>query len=287
MLLRGASAAHATPYRGMTSVPTPRDPGAAQVHPNADPALRAVVPAGAAGGTADLPRLTVAAERVDQAPPEQVVPPVIERRGTVRRAADMPVTGVAPRLGDVYAEELARLRARAHEEGFATGYAAGTAAAEVVVAEAEAAATARLAEAQARWERRLLSATAALGAAVRRLEEAAAPVAADVRDTILDATTTLVEDVLGRELALAASPGLDALRRAMTLIPDDAPVVVRLHPDDLAEVPAEALAALPASVTVIGDARVERAGAVAETGSQRIDAQIGPALERVQAVLAL
>ena len=103
----------------------------------------------------------------------------------------------------------------------------------------------RLAEVQARWERRLVSATAALGAAVRRLEEAAVPVAEDVRDTCSTAVVTLVEDLLGRELALADSPGLDALRRAMTLCPDDAPAVVRLHPDDLAEMPAEALAGLP------------------------------------------
>ena len=145
----------------------------------------------------------------------------------------------------------------------------------------------RLAEVQARWERRMVSATAALGDAVRRLEEATVPVADEVRDTVLTAVVTLVEDVLGRELALAVSPGLDALRRALTLCPEDAPTVVRLHPDDLAEVPAEALAGLPAAVTVVGDPRVERAGALAETGARRIDAQIGPALERVQAVLGL
>jgi flagellar assembly protein FliH len=37
---------------------------------------------------------------------------------------------------------------------------------------------------------------------------------------------------------------------------------------------------------VIADDTIERAGAVAETGSRRIDAQLGAALERVQAVLA-
>jgi flagellar assembly protein FliH len=97
--------------------------------------------------------------------------------------------------------------------------------------------------------------------------------------------STLVEDLLGRELAVAAAPGLDALRRALRLCPADAPVVVRLHPDDLAEIPAPALAELPDSVTVTGDPRIERAGAVAETGPQRIDAQLGAAVERVQAVL--
>jgi flagellar assembly protein FliH len=154
------------------------------------------------------------------------------------------------------------------------------------VAETERAAAERLADVQARWERRLVSATAALGAAVTRLDEAALPVAEDIRDSILTAVVTLVEDLLGRELTLAESPGLDALRRALTLAPSDTPVVVRLHPDDLAEVPADALTALPGTVTVVGDASVERAGAVAETGPQRIDAQLGAALERVQAVLA-
>jgi len=37
---------------------------------------------------------------------------------------------------------------------------------------------------------------------------------------------------------------------------------------------------------VVGDAGVERAGAVAETGPRRIDAQLMAALERVQAVLS-
>jgi flagellar assembly protein FliH len=228
---------------------------------------------------APLPRVPV---HEDPAP-EQVV----ERRTTIRRAADQPVDGGRPsfRLGDVYAEELDRLRERAHAEGYAAGFAEGTTAADAVVAEAERAAAARLEEVQARWERRLVSATAALGAAVRQLEEASLPMADDVRDSVLGAVTTLVEDLLGRELAVATDPGLDALRRALQLCPADGPVVVRLHPDDLAEIPSAALADLPDTVTVIGDQRIERAGALAEAGSQRIDAQIGAALERVQAVL--
>ena len=132
----------------------------------------------------------------------------------------------------------------------------------------------------------MVSATAALGAAVRQLEESTVPLAEEVRESVVGVVTTLVEDVLGRELVLATEPGLDAVRRALTLSPADAPVVVRLHPDDLGEIPAEALADLPETVSVVADARVERAGAVAETGSQRIDAQIGAALERVQAVLS-
>jgi flagellar assembly protein FliH len=200
-----------------------------------------------------------------------------------QRTADN--SGSSFRLGDVYAAELTRLRQQAQSEGYAAGRAEGLAAAEGVVAEAERAAAARLAESQARWERRLASAAAALGAAAAQLEAATVPTADEVRDSIVASVLTLVEDILGRELALADSPALDAVRRALTLCPSDAPVVVRVHPDDLAEIPAEALAELPDTVRVVSDQRIERAGAVAETGPRRIDAQLGAALERVQAVL--
>jgi flagellar assembly protein FliH len=256
-LLRGASAARAVSYREAMA-------------------------AGPAPATAPAP--APAPPRVE---PPAAGPSPLDRRATIRRAADQPVPANRPsfRLGDVYAEELARLREQARAEGYAAGHAEGMTAAAAVVAEVEAAAAARLTEVQARWERRLVSATAALGAAVARLDERAVPVAEEVRNSVLDAVVTLVEDLLGRELALSDSPGLDAVRRALTLCPVDAPVVVRLHPDDLGEIPAEAVAALPATVTLVGDAGVERAGAVAETGPRRIDAQLGAALARVQEVL--
>lgn len=219
------------------------------------------------------------------APEEQAV----ERRATIRRAADLPVStgaGTSLRLGDVYAEELARLRQHAHAEGFAAGHAEGMSAAAEVVAEAERAAAERLADVQARWERRVASAVAALGAAAARFDEATTPVADDIRETVIGTVLTLVEDLLGRELELADSPVLDAIRRALTMCPSDAPAVVRVHPDDLAEIPAEALAELPDTVRIVADATVERTGAVADTGPRRIDAQLRAALERVQAVLA-
>jgi flagellar assembly protein FliH len=222
------------------------------------------------------------------AAPRQYEPSPVERRSSIRRAEDQPVNGGGPsfRLGDVYADELARLREQAHAEGFAAGHAEGLVAADAVVAEAERAATERLAEVQGRWERRLASATAALTTAAQRLDEAAVPVADEIRETIVGTVLTLLEDLLGRELALADSPVLDAVRRALTLCPADAPAVVRVHPDDLAEIAEEDLAGLPDSVRVIADPSVERAGAVAETGPRRIDAQLMAALERVQKVLS-
>ncbi|UOY03919.1 FliH/SctL family protein [Blastococcus sp. PRF04-17] len=252
VLLRAGAAERAVPYREQVAVPAQRP---ASVAPPALPV----------------------------AEPE----PASERRSTIRRAADQPVNGggTSFRLGDVYAEELQRLRRHAHAEGFAAGHAEGMAAAAAVVAETERQAAERLADVQARWERRVASATAALGAAVTRFDEASQPLAEEVRETILGTVLTLVEDLLGRELALADDPVMDAVRRALVLVPSDAAAVVRVHPDDLAEIPAESLAELPASVRVVGDLGVERAGAVVESGPRRIDAQIGTALERVQAVL--
>lgn len=212
-----------------------------------------------------------------------------ERRTTVRRAADVPVPvngQTTFRLGDVYADELARLRSHAHAAGFAAGHAEGMTAAASVVAEAERVAQERLLDVQARWERRVASATAALGRAAAGFDEASVPVAEEIRETILGTVLTLVEDLLGRELELAGSPVLDAIRRALTLCPSDSPAVVRVHPDDLAEIAAAELAGLPDTVRVVADASIERTGAVADTGSRRIDAQLQAALERVQAVLA-
>nr|WP_243850254.1 FliH/SctL family protein [Modestobacter marinus] len=293
--MRGAPAAGAVPYRrapegapvwGRPSAVRPAAEDAvapapaAPVPPPRAPRAPSVVPPAA---PVDPPATQPTAPHPTAAHPAAQHPAA--QHPTAAHSDQAATARVGLRLGEVYAEQLARLRAEARREGWAAGHAEGLVAAERVVRAAEQAAEERLAEVQARWERRLASATAAMGAAVERLDGTAAPVVDELRDSILDAVVILVGDLFGRELAVAAEPGLDALRRAMTLCPDDVPVVVRLHPDDLAEVPAEALAQLPASVTVRGDEGVERAGAVAEAGTQRVDAQLSAALDRVREVL--
>ena len=277
MLLRGASAADAVPYqrRPEGSPVWGRSAGSGTTTDSAviSPAPASAVPV---PPPAPAPRSATGVH----------LPPAAASaagRGAFEPGSRADNAGL--RLGEVYAEQLAKLREVARREGWAAGHAEGLVAAEQVVAAAERAAEERLAAVQVRWERRLASATAALGAAVERLDGVAAPVVDEMRDSIIDSVLVLVGDLLGRELTMASSPGLDALQRALTLCPSDVPVVVRLHPDDLAEVPAEALAQLPASVTVRGDDGVEHAGAVAEAGTQRVDAQLGAALERVRAVL--
>ncbi|QXG75049.1 flagellar assembly protein FliH [Modestobacter sp. L9-4] len=285
LLLRGASAADAVPYQragqgaptwGRRTGPRAATDGAAPV-----PAVTEPVP---------VPRSEAPAAPVT-APPAAAGPATSPIRvapvpdGSAARADAASTTRVGLRLGEVYAEQLAVLREEARRAGWAAGHAEGLVASERVVRAAEQAAEERLAEVQARWERRLASATAALGAAVDRLDATAEPVMDALREDVLDMVVLLVGDLLGREVTLADSAGMDAVRRALTLCPTDVPVRVRLHPDDLAEVPADALAGLPGSVTVVGDADVERAGALAEAGTVRVDAQLSAALQRVREVL--
>jgi flagellar assembly protein FliH len=280
VLLRGSSAAAAEPWqRAYRPAPPPRAgepvvPTAVPVDAPVAPATRPPVPAPRAP---DLVATAAEAAGAESYAGE-------ERRSGERRAGERRLHA-GPRLGDVYAGQLEQLRELARRDGWAAGHAEGLTAAAEVVAAAERAAEVRLAEAQARWERRLATATAALGSAATQLEASVAPIAEDLRETVLEAVVTLVGDMLGRELLMADAPGLDALRRALTLCPGDVPVVVRLHPDDLAEVPRDELHALPASVSVVGDPEVERAGAIATAGTTRIDAQLTAALARVRAVL--
>ena len=274
-LLRGDSAARARPYLAAGA----QDVGVVSRHGNP---VRHVVP------DAPLPERRAVPENSGgrRGKPGSTADP-----SAVPAAGHDDVTGHRPasRLRDVYAEELARLRADALEEGrrvgHATGYAEGIAEAAAVIAQTEEAAARRLAEAQQSWERRWATASAALGNAAQQLDAMAQPVLDEFRDQLLDNVFSLVEALLGRELAAATDPGLDAARRALTVLPGDVPIVVRLHPDDLATLTPGGHAAVPGNVTVVGDPSVERGGALAQAGPRRVDAQLGPALDRVRQVL--
>ena len=186
---------------------------------------------------------------------------------------------------EVYAEELARLRAKAAEDGYAAGHADGMLAADAAVAEIERVASERLVATQTLWTDQMTSAAQALSLAALRLDERTAPAIGELTDSVADATFLLVADLLGREVGASADPGLDAVQRALRLLPADAPVTVWLHPDDHAR-PGRGLGGSLARHGLLGaGSAVERAGAVAESGARRVDAQLGPALERVRAVL--
>ena len=84
----------------------------------------------------------------------------------------------------------------------------------------------------------------------------------------------IAEALVGRHLELAAAPALDAVHRALALLPRQAAATVRVHPDDVATLP-DLTDALPGgSVVVVADPTVEPGGCVAEAGDRTVDARL-------------
>ena len=208
----------------------------------------------------------------------------------LRTSAFAPTTGVDARLTDPHLRSVVDLARTAAEtagraEGHAEGYAAGLAAAaalarstaEQVVADSEAAERQRDAHLSRAVELLLTAANAC-----RTAEQVAV---AEVEDTVVELALSIARAVLDRELATSADPGADALARALALAPEDCPVTVRLHPDDVRTLGDVATLAPGRELVVLADPAVEPGGCVADAAGRQVDAQVGPALARVAAVL--
>lgn len=199
---------------------------------------------------------------------------------------------VDPRLEEAFDEAAEAVRAAARAEGYAAGWAEGQEAARSAATEQAARQATALAAELATTRARVDATLTRLDVAAATLEQTMAPAAAEVESTGLRLAAELVKVLVAHELAVAENPGRDALRRALALAPSGRPVVVRLHPDDLAVLadpdhpegidPTEALGR---DVRCVADAAVERGGAVADCDATRVDAQLGPAVARVRAVL--
>lgn len=207
-------------------------------------------------------------------------------------AADLPAAPLEGLLDPLQRSGLDALAAAARQdaraEGYAVGWAQGRRAAEEAAQREAAAAAAERAEFATRSQASLLSALRALTAAADALESRAVVPAAELSAAVVAGAFELAQALLGRELALATDPGMDAIRRALTLAPENRPVTARLHPDDASVARAElATADLGREVLIVADPTVERGGAVVDCDATRVDAQLGPALERVREVLGL
>jgi flagellar assembly protein FliH len=198
------------------------------------------------------------------------------------------------RLGDgpvlVDAHEAAR------SAGYAEGWAQGRR--DAIAAETE---HLQRAEASRQQLERALAAEAqqardALWSAVSQLEAITAPVLEDGADVVLDAAIRLAEAVLGAELSVLDDAGTLALRRALSPLPDDGRVVVRLNPQDLQVLRAAGESADGATgtqrledhdVELVADSGLRRGEAVADQGAARVDARFGAALRRAIAAAGL
>ncbi len=192
------------------------------------------------------------------------------RAAVASLALEVPLAGA--RGGIPLAEQLALARA----EGFEAGR-----------QEALREAAASTAAERAAQLRQLTDALTAAARAVATQRVDAVRVAE--HDAVLLALE-LTEVVLGRELEVSRSVTVDALQRALALVPSGEDIVVRLHPDDLSVLDTgegEWRALLPpGAVAVVADSAVEPGGCVLEAGACRVDAQIGPAMARARALLS-
>lgn len=177
-------------------------------------------------------------------------------------------------------EEAAERSMRLREDGYVAGYQAGLDAAAQDVAR-------EVAEHRAAAER-LSAAAAALEAAARALSARDALALDELTGEAFLIGVELATELVGRELRAMDEPVREAIRRAVTLLPERGAPVVRVHPDDLAtatEAAAAELVTWHGDVTVVPDAGVERGGCVVEVGDCRIDAQLAPAIERLRTAL--
>lgn len=175
-------------------------------------------------------------------------------------------------------------------EGFAAGYAAGAREAARVAQEdaarARAAQEARRAAAQDALDRALAVLAAAATAAAART----VPVVHDVEARLHEAALDLATAVLGVELADHARGARAALARVLAHVEGTEPVTVRLHPADLAALPAAADATgaaptVPDGVTLVADPTLAPGDAVADLPDGYLDARLDRAVARARAAL--
>lgn len=222
--------------------------------------------------------------------------PSVEQSPAVHDAALAPElrTGVWTRLagGSVLGDEITesmlgkladQASTSAQAQGYAVGWSQGQKAAEARAREEATVVAARRAEEDAARAEEHRIAVTALQEAAAQLTATTAQVCASVESQAVDIALQVTETLIGRELAVAVDPGADAVRRALSLLPGEPLVTVRLNP---ADVPSDAVASVAAAgARIVADPTVARGDAIAEAGDFVVDASVASALQRVRAVL--
>lgn len=133
----------------------------------------------------------------------------------------------------------------------------------------------------------LVMVTAALSAAVDQLTGRDRDDLSGIEEQTVRFGVELAEHLVGRELTSTDDQLAAAIMRAMTLTPERGAIVLRINPLDRegAGTMLDERPELAGRIEIIADATVERGGCIAVVGPLRIDAQLGPAMERVRVVL--
>ncbi len=210
------------------------------------------------------------------------------RRSAVLKAYSQPVqafeTAVLPSQSTAGVLVDDALVSDAREAGFREGFDAGYAAGH---SEGMQAAAFEAQQAQAERAARLRPALQALELAATRFDAEQGRAFAYVEDALASAAFALLQALLGRELALAANPGHDAVARALALAPERLPVRIHLSPQDVETIGDAAQLAPGRDVTLVPDPSLAPGDARVEAGSCRVDAILADAVDRVRVALGV
>jgi len=180
-----------------------------------------------------------------------------------------------------------RVRETARATGYAEGWSQGQHAAQHAARAIAVQQAARVQQAELAREAALRQALGAVAGAASRLERHAAVDLAALENLVLRAAVELAETLLGRELVATDSAGLDALRRAIALVPPDGPVTVLVNPEDYrvltgGQEPECEQVHQGRRVTLRPDPGLAPGDAVAECAATTVDARLSSALDRVR-----
>ncbi len=175
-----------------------------------------------------------------------------------------------------WAAHLAAVRQAAVDEGFRSGYQDGFDAG------------ARKADEDNQQLRdAVATASSALVDAIDQLHRHDASTVEQLTGEALELAIDLTQLVLDREILTGADPGLDAIRRCLSIVPSRQPLVIRLHPADLALIGDVGAVLAGATYELVADSAVRRGGVLIDAGPARIDGQVDTALARVAEALGL
>lgn len=107
---------------------------------------------------------------------------------------------------------------------------------------------------------------------------------ADVQHQVIALAVALAETIIGREVRAFDDVAVESAERALALVPDRGPMVLRVNPADRATVAAHVQTVeRPDEVSIIADPSIGRGGCTAQVGALLVDATIESAIERLRA----
>lgn len=117
-----------------------------------------------------------------------------------------------------------------------------------------------------------------------RFDEGMTQALVDIEECLSASACLLAETLLGREISLSQNPGLDAISRALSLSPDQLPLTIYLHPDDIVALEGIELDQ-SRQISLAQDSTLSRGDARVDVGRSHIDATLRAAVARVRDVL--